>query len=201
VFRLQRDPGRAILYRAPSALKDDRAPPSRVGGGGGRRRLGGNDAASRRRARQRRRAHADPGVHVAQGWTSTTSCCYAVGSFFGGLHLLYLLLGFSRTGPLLTMISGAVFSEFVRWVFVYMPLLASFSFAFFALRSEHSWVGLVNHDLLYAFQSTTGADKAKDALNNNVDVDGQGNTAMWLLFFVLGNFLCCRSSPRCSSRW
>ena len=112
-----------------------------------------------------------------------------------------MLLGFSRTGPLLTMISGAVFSEFVRWVFIYMPLLASFSFAFFALRSEHSWVGLVNHDLLYAFQSTTGADKAKDALNNNVDVDGQGNTAMWLLFFVLGNFLCCRSSPRCSSRW
>ena len=28
------------------------------------------------------------------------------------------LLGFSRTGPLLTMISGAVFSEFVRWVFI-----------------------------------------------------------------------------------
>jgi hypothetical protein len=119
-------------------------------------------------------------IDLSAGWTPATSICYALGSFFGGVHMLYYLVGFSKTGPLLTMIVGAVLSEFTRWLFVFVPLVVSFAFAFFSLNLSHSWIDLINHDVLYAFQTATVSDKAETVLNQNTGlVEGQANSALW----------------------
>jgi hypothetical protein len=103
--------------------------------------------------------------------------------------MLYFLVGFSKTGPLVMMIYSNVLLEFVRWLFVFLPLILSFTIAFFALNTDHSWVSIVNHDLLYSFQTATVAGQAEQVLNNNPNVEGSANARMWLAFFVVANFI------------
>ena len=128
-------------------------------------------------------------VDILGGWTASTSILYALGGFAGTLHVLYFLVGFSKTGPLVMMIYSNVLLEFVRWLFVFLPLILSFTIAFFALNTEHSWASIVNHDLLYAFQTATVAGQAEQVLNNNPFVEGSANARMWLAFFVVANFI------------
>ena len=128
-------------------------------------------------------------VDILCGWLPSTSILYALGGFAGTLHLLYFLVGFARTGPLVMMIYSNVLSEFVRWLFVFLPLILSFTIAFFALNVEHSWADLVNHDLLYAFQTATVSGQAEQVLNDNPNVEGSADARMWLGFFIVCNFI------------
>jgi hypothetical protein len=128
-------------------------------------------------------------VDIVVGWAPSTSILYALGGFAGTLHMLYFLVGFAKTGPLVMMIYSSVLSEFGRWLFVFLPLILSFTIAFFALNASHSWADLVNHDLLYAFQTSTVSGQAEGVLNDNSNVEGSANARMWLGFFIVANFL------------
>ena len=60
---------------------------------------------------------------------------YATGSFFLSLHLLYFALGWEYTGPLLVMVFSVVSTEFVRWVWLVLPILLCFAFPFYFLAA------------------------------------------------------------------
>jgi hypothetical protein len=68
------------------------------------------------------------------GW-GRARAVYASGAFFYTLHLLYFLLGWAYTGPLVVMIVSVITTEFVRWTTLFIPLLVAFAFPLYILST------------------------------------------------------------------
>ena len=61
------------------------------------------------------------------GWEKAV-LYYATGGFFGGIHLLYFLVGFHRTGPLMVLLAGPILKDCLRWMTLYIPILGAFAY-------------------------------------------------------------------------
>jgi hypothetical protein len=70
-------------------------------------------------------------VDLRSGWQAS-SVLYAIGGFLAGGHLIYFLLGFQRTGPLIVML-GVALPTFSRWLCLFVPTLFVFAYALFVL--------------------------------------------------------------------
>ena len=54
-------------------------------------------------------------IDLAVGWSYAVNT-YAVGGTFAIAHLLYYLVGFERTGPLVVMLGSSVATDYTRWM-------------------------------------------------------------------------------------
>jgi hypothetical protein len=96
-------------------------------------------------------------VDLRSGWQAS-SVLYALGGFFAGGHLLYFLLGFARTGPLMVML-GVALPTFSRWLCLFVPTILVFGFALFVLSQpadavQNGFSQFVNVYVLGAFDNS-----------------------------------------------
>ena len=66
------------------------------------------------------------------GWAQAY-LVYTAGSFFFTLHLIYFLLGWEYTGPLIVMVFSVITNEFLRWLCLFLPVVVVFGLPLYTL--------------------------------------------------------------------
>jgi hypothetical protein len=130
---------------------------------------------------------------LLSGWDAARQV-YSSGSFFYMLHLLYFLLGWSYTGPLIVMVVSVITTEFVRWMTVFVPMAITFAFPFFILSTFPSaatsdasaLAGAITASLFNA-TSTTNTSITTNT-TTTILLPPLGSSLLNSLAFVVNNF-------------
>jgi hypothetical protein len=122
-------------------------------------------------------------IDIQSGITPGSSIAYAIGGFFGGFHLMYFLVGYKKTGPLVVMFVNAIDKEFVRWGMLFTPFVMFTAFGFFSLTKVSGWERFFGTTSLFAFQTLISPDSSTSLLSTQTDVNE--DLIVTITFYIL----------------
>ena len=143
-------------------------------------------------------------IDLLSGWAQAY-LVYTSGAFFFTVHLLYFLLGWEYTGPLIVMVFSVINTEFFRWLCLFAPMLLVFGLPLFVLNRS-AWAPAAGGNAtdtlqqsLASFSSMLGVvmDNSQNTYQAGVvpgivgrGANTPGSTLLIVLLWVVCLFVC-----------